>query len=114
MLHPRLAFAWWRRDPGAAMRTLNEEGSARRRPHVAVLVLLAAAAGARFVAADLVAAVADRLLLLVAGLAAGDGGLLLGLHRAVGDLQARGGLVHHLADHEHRFFGQVLVVLHAE
>ena len=51
-------------------------------PHVAVLVLLAAAARARVVAADLLAAVADRLRLLVGLLAACDGGLLLRLNAA--------------------------------
>src|SRR5262245_17793113 len=44
---------------------------------MAVLVLLAAAAGARVIAADLVAAVADRLGLLVALGAAGDRRVLL-------------------------------------
>src|SRR5205823_5443300 len=57
------------RDNDIAMMSSWDHTSHRRRAHVAVLVLLAAATRARVVAADLVAAVAYRLDLLV-GLAA--------------------------------------------
>src|SRR5205823_1958212 len=84
--------------------------SSRRMPHVAVLVLLAAAARAGVVAADLLPAVADRLGHL--GLAAGValrrlrlllGRLLHGRRRGV-----RGG-----ADHPHRLLER-LALLYAE
>src|SRR5262245_41075933 len=84
--------------------------------HVAVLVLLAAAAGARVVAADALAAVADRLGLLLGLLAALDGGHLLGLDAALRRRRGHGRaglLVPRLGDGPHRLL-EALGLLHAE
>src|SRR5260370_25621623 len=51
--------------------------SSRFFPHMTILVLLAAAAGTRIVAADALAAVANRFRFLIGLLAAGNGGVLL-------------------------------------
>src|SRR5262249_15570626 len=64
--------------------------SHRRRAHAAVLVLLAAATWARVIAADPLAVVADRLLLLVALLTAGDGRVLLAAHALLVDRHGLG------------------------
>src|SRR5262245_908191 len=67
--------------PYARRTTLSATSSLPRcLPHVAVLVLLAAAARAGVVAADLLAAVADRFGLLVASLATGNRRALLAGH----------------------------------
>src|SRR5262249_24721535 len=89
--------------------------SHRRLVHAAVLVLLAAAARARVVAADALAAVADRLLLLVALLTARDRRVLLATHAAlVGQRQRRWRrLVDRRADRPQRLL-EPLRLLHAE
>src|SRR5438105_13757385 len=91
----------------------TRDGSHRRLAHAAVLVLLAAAARARLVAADLLGAVADRLGLLVALLTVGDRRRLLP-RRAVGAGQRpRGRLVRRRPDHPHRPL-EALLLPHAE
>src|SRR5436305_2854418 len=84
-----------------------------RLPHVAVLVLLAALARARLVAADLLAAVADRLGLLVAPLTAGDRLLLLVLDAALLRQHALRLLVRRRPDRPHPLL-EALLLLHAE
>src|SRR5437879_4944432 len=83
--------------------------------HVAVLIFLAAAAGAGIVAADALAAVADRLGLLVSLLAAGDGLVLLTADTlAVGDRSgARRRFMHRGPDLPERFL-KTLIFLHAQ
>src|SRR5207247_7504992 len=82
--------------------------------HVAVLVLLAAAARAGVVTADALGAVADRLDLLVGLLAVGDRRLLLALDTlAVGRRGPRGGFVSRRADHPQGLL-EALLFLHAE
>src|SRR3954470_9369367 len=66
--------------------------------HAAVLVLLAAAARTRLVPADLLRPVADRLGLLVALLAVGDGRVLLPAHALLAGHRPRGRLVDRRAD----------------
>src|SRR5262249_3480795 len=85
-----------------------------RLAHVAILVLLAAAAGTGIVAADAFAAIADRLKLLIAALAVGDGGVLLTANVSVaGGGRARRGFVDHRADRPHRLLERFLF-FHAE
>src|SRR6266852_8253974 len=88
--------------------------SHRRLPHMAVLVLLPAAARAGIVAANAFAAVADRFGLLVALLAIGDSGFLLAANAlpVAGDM-TRGRLVYGRANRPHRFLER-LRFLHAE
>src|SRR6266540_4213050 len=85
-------------------RPIIQRSPRRLRAHVAILVFLAAAARARVVAADLLAAVADRLQFLVAA--------RIGRHAVVGH-GARGGLVDRGADRPQRFLER-LGLLHLE
>src|SRR5207248_5254387 len=82
--------------------------------HVAVLVLLAAAARAWVIAANAVAAVADRFRLLFGLLAMGDGGVLLGPHRLLARRRQgpRRRLVRRRPDHPQRFL-KAFLLLHA-
>src|SRR5947209_19242376 len=93
----------------AAKRNASHRGLA----HVAVLVLLAAAAGTRVVAADLFAAVADRLGLLVALAAVGDRRLLLGRDAVGARHRPRGRFLDRRADRPQRLL-EALRLLHAE
>src|SRR5947209_7255138 len=78
--------------------------------HAAVLVLLATVARTRFVAADLRRPVADRLGLLLALLAAGDGLLLLVLDAARLRQHALGLLVRRRPDRPDRLLEPLLLL----
>src|SRR5262249_37659870 len=96
---------------GASSR--ERQMSLHRLPHVAILVLLAAAARAGVVAANSLGAVADRLGLLLGLLTARDGRFLLCADARLGHGRRRRRLVHHGADGPDRLL-EAFVVLHLE